>query len=59
MINKTQLSFSILTIAALFLLPLVAYAGPSSPFVGHWQAVDVDGSDIRLTIAGPPTAPSR
>jgi len=57
MINKTQLSFSILTIAALFLLPLVAYAGPSSPFVGHWQAVDVDGSDIRLTIAGPPNGP--
>lgn len=28
-----------------------------SPFVGHWEAIDVDGSDIRLTIAGPPDGP--
>lgn len=31
--------------------------GAQSPFVGHWQAIDVDGSDIRLTIAGPPDGP--
>lgn len=30
---------------------------PSSPFVGHWQAIDGDGSDIRLTIGGPPDGP--
>lgn len=35
----------------------VVYAAPPSPFIGHWQAVDVDGSDIRLTIAGPPSGP--
>jgi hypothetical protein len=55
--NKIQLSLSILTIAALFMLPLVAYAGSISPFVGHWQATDIDGSDNRLTIAGPPGGP--
>jgi hypothetical protein len=32
-------------------------AGPPSPFIGHWQAIDVDGSDIRLAIAGPPEGP--
>ena len=31
--------------------------GAQSPFVGHWEAIDVDGSDIRLTIAGPPDGP--
>lgn len=41
-----------------------AYVGPDpeitqSPFVGHWDAIDVDGSDIRLTIAGPPNGPFR
>jgi regulation of enolase protein 1 (concanavalin A-like superfamily) len=32
---------------------------PSSPFVGHWEAIDVDASDIRLTIGGPPSGPFR
>jgi len=32
-------------------------AGNASPFVGHWQAIDVDGSDIRLVISGPPNGP--
>ncbi|HLO33472.1 MAG TPA: hypothetical protein VK249_30270 [Anaerolineales bacterium] len=47
--------FAILAIA----LPVtqVAYAVSSSPFVGHWQATDMDGSDIRLTISGPPSGP--
>ncbi len=30
---------------------------PSSPFVGHWEAVDVDASAIRLTIGGPLDGP--
>jgi hypothetical protein len=29
----------------------------SSPFLGSWQAIDSDGSDIRLVIAGPPNGP--
>ena len=47
--------FAILAIA----IPVtsVAYAVSSSPFVGHWQATDSDGSDIRLTIGGPPSGP--
>jgi hypothetical protein len=28
-----------------------------SPIIGNWQAVDIDESDIRLAIAGPPTGP--
>jgi hypothetical protein len=34
-----------------------AYAASPSPFIGEWQAIDVDGSDIRLTIAGRPSGP--
>jgi hypothetical protein len=29
----------------------------ASPFNGNWQAIDVDGSDMTLTIAGPPAGP--
>ncbi len=47
--------FAILAIA--FPVTSVASAASSSPFVGHWQATDVDGSDIRLTIGGPPDGP--
>jgi hypothetical protein len=32
-------------------------AGPPSPFVGHWQATDIDGSQLGLTIGGPPSGP--
>mgnify|MGYP001347534746 CR=1 FL=1 len=35
----------------------LALAANASPFVGHWQAIDLDGSDIRLIIAGPPNGP--
>lgn len=34
-----------------------AVAAPSSPFLGQWRATDIDGSDIRLTIAGRPEGP--
>jgi hypothetical protein len=34
-----------------------AFAGPPSPFVGQWQGLDVDGSEIRLTIGGPAEGP--
>ena len=30
----------------------VAYAATKSPFLGQWQATDVDGSDMSLIIAG-------
>ena len=35
----------------------VAYAAPKSPFLGKWQATDVDGSDMSLSIAGRSTGP--
>jgi len=38
-------------------ISVVAHAESKSPFVGHWQAVDSDGSDINLTISGPPNGP--
>ncbi|HLE27018.1 MAG TPA: hypothetical protein VI793_02795 [Anaerolineales bacterium] len=51
---KTRIHFylSLLTIVALFAFPIAAYAAPPSPFVGEWQATDLDGSDIRLSIGG-------
>lgn len=52
---------NILSICAILAIALpvtqVAYAVSSSPFVGHWQATDIDGSDIRLAISGPPSGP--
>jgi hypothetical protein len=29
------------------------------PFIGQWQAIDVDGGDIRLSIGGKPSGPFR
>jgi CSLREA domain-containing protein len=46
--------FVILTMA---LPTTIAVAASDSPFPGKWEAVDVDGSDIRLTIGGPPDGP--
>lgn len=52
---------SILAILAILAIALpvtsIAHAVPASPFVGHWQATDIDDSDIRLTIGGPPNGP--
>jgi hypothetical protein len=55
--TRVQFYLSILAICALFVLPPMAHSAPVSPFVGHWQATDIDGSDMRLTIAGPPNGP--
>ncbi len=43
---------AILTIA--FPVTAVSYAAPISPFIGNWEATDVDGSDMTLSIAGNP-----
>ncbi|NJC95255.1 MAG: hypothetical protein FIB03_02780 [Anaerolineae bacterium] len=49
---------SVLVILALA-FPVVgsAYAAPSSPFLGKWRAIDVDGSEMSLAIGGPPAGP--
>ena len=56
---RLQLGLFFLTIAALLVFPFATFAAPPSPFVGQWQAIDVDASDIRLTIGGPPNDPFR
>jgi hypothetical protein len=58
---KTKVRFlvSILAISALLLLPTISQAAILSPFTGHWQAIDVDGSNIGLTIGGPAEGPFR
>jgi hypothetical protein len=50
--TKRQLTVSVLAICVLLALPATIHAAPPSPFTGHWVGVDVDGSDIRLTMAG-------
>jgi len=57
--NTIRFCASILILTALFAFPLTANAASRSPFVGHWQAIDVDGSDIRLAIGGPANGPFR
>lgn len=58
--NKTVTVRAMYTMAILTVvlsLATVAYASPASPFTGQWQAIDLDGSDLRLAIGGPPTGP--
>ncbi len=52
-----RIAYLTVILAILLSTTTVVYAAGSSPFVGHWQAVDTDGSDIRLTIGGPPAGP--
>jgi CSLREA domain-containing protein len=42
---------------ALSVTTIRAYAARPSPFIGNWQAIDVDGSDMNLSIAGRPNKP--
>lgn len=61
---KPSVILSAFMVAALLLCAGFAFAQaaqpsapPVSPFIGNWQATDVDGSKIRLTIAGIPVGP--
>jgi hypothetical protein len=47
--------FVILAVA--FPFTSTAHAASNSPFVGKWEAVDVDSSDMSLAIGGPPAGP--
>ena len=40
-----------------FRVPFATFAAPPSPFAGQWQAIDVDGGDMSLGIAGRPEGP--
>jgi CSLREA domain-containing protein len=59
--NFKRLLISILSIFAILVIALpviqAAYAVTSSPFLGQWQAAGIDGSNIRLTVSGPPSGP--
>jgi hypothetical protein len=48
---------AVIVSAALYLSSMTALAAGPAPFVGHWEGIDIDGSDIRLTIGGPPSGP--
>ncbi|HET9915016.1 MAG TPA: hypothetical protein VFQ13_24210 [Anaerolineales bacterium] len=52
-------AYIVVILAVLFSMTTPAYAAGPFPFVGHWQATDPDGSDLRLTIGGPPDGPFR
>jgi hypothetical protein len=48
----------IMVISAVVLsVSTTVYAAPPSPFLGHWEAIDVDGSEMTLNIAGRPEGP--
>lgn len=57
-VSKHKLNRMLANILSIFVVLAMAFPvssvvhAASSPFVGHWTAIDVDGSDIRLTIAG-------
>ena len=44
----------VLTAGLLAASALTASAVPSDPFVGHWQATDIDDSSLNLSISGGP-----
>lgn len=57
---KGSVSRIAVALAAALILASTAHAAPPTQFVGHWFAIDsFDGSDIRLTIAGPASGPLR
>ncbi len=48
---------SLVVLIVAFSVTAVAYAAPDPPFLGHWEATDVDGSEMGLSIGGRPTGP--
>ncbi|MEN6408986.1 MAG: hypothetical protein ABFD44_04655, partial [Anaerolineaceae bacterium] len=49
---------NILVILAMaFSLSTVVHAAPPSPFIGTWFSTDIDGSEVRLVIAGHAAGP--
>ena len=46
------ISITALVLVLLLLSLSVASAAPPSPFTGHWRAVDLDNSNVQLSISG-------
>jgi hypothetical protein len=57
--HKRRLYVVVLVICVLLALPTVAHAAHGSPVRGVWRSIDVDGSTMRLVIAGRPDGPFR
>ena len=57
--TKRHLVVSVLAVCVLLAPPALAHAAHGSPVRGTWRSVDVDGSEMRLVIAGPPGGPFR
>jgi hypothetical protein len=48
---------AVLVTTAILISSVTVFAAGPSPFVGHWEGIDIDGSDIRLSIGGPSDGP--
>ena len=57
--KSIQILVALSVVATVLMVSSPVMAGPPSNFTGHWQAIDDDRSDIRLTIAGPAEGPFR
>ena len=49
---RYRLMAVVVIVTLLFLSIAAASASDNSPLIGHWRAVDLDGSNIQLSIAG-------
>ena len=49
-----RIMVSVALVAAVSGVGSVAIAQPPDPFIGHWQATDIDESDLSLSISGGP-----
>lgn len=53
--NRTfRLSFTMLMLIALSMLPFVSAGASPDPIIGKWTSVDTDGSNQKLAIGGGP-----
>ena len=51
--RRFKIGFYVLLVAVLMIgMVSIVSAKPNSPFKGPWEAIDIDGSFMRLTIAG-------
>jgi hypothetical protein len=50
--NPFHFFLNVLVMAAYFGIPPAVHAASRPLFAGNWRAIDVDGSDLRLTVAG-------
>lgn len=49
--------YVLVVLAVVLSMTTIVYAASPSPFIGKWEATDLDESNISLTIAGGPSGP--